>query len=82
MTTPFRVPQNPQAFGRTHFTDADIEQMMREYRNLLLSRSDWTQLVDTVVPNQAAWATYRQALRDAPESWTVGQPWTPPDPPA
>jgi len=63
-------------------TDAQIEQSMRKYRNNLLRASDWTQLVDAVVTDQAAWATYRQALRDAPASWTVGQPWTPPDPPA
>lgn len=68
--------------ARGPFTDAEIEQAMRKYRNNLLRASDWTQLVDAVVADQAAWTTYRQALRDAPESWTVGQPWTPPDPPA
>ncbi len=74
----FYVTENPPET----FTDADIERLMRKYRNKLLRDSDWTQLVDAVVPNQAAWATYRQQLRDAPESWIVGEPWTPPDPPA
>lgn len=36
---------------------------IREKRNVLLSASDWTQLADAPV-DQAAWATYRQALRD------------------
>jgi hypothetical protein len=39
---------------------------IRSQRNTLLSESDWTQLVDAVV-NQEAWAAYRQALRDIPQ---------------
>ena len=35
----------------------------RTKRNGLLAASDWTQVADTPV-DQAAWATYRQALRD------------------
>jgi hypothetical protein len=38
---------------------------VREQRNALLAASDWTQLADAVV-DKAAWATYRQALRDIP----------------
>jgi len=38
---------------------------IRVRRNILLSASDWTHMVsDRVVENQAAWATYRQSLRD------------------
>jgi hypothetical protein len=33
-------------------------------RNRLLYESDWTQLPDVTLSNKAAWATYRQALRD------------------
>lgn len=38
----------------------------REIRNRLLSESDWTQMNDSPLANEAktAWATYRQALRD------------------
>lgn len=36
---------------------------VRTQRNALLSASDWTQLPDAPV-DAAAWATYRQALRD------------------
>lgn len=35
----------------------------REYRNQLLTASDWTQLPDAPVDREA-WAAYRQALRD------------------
>jgi hypothetical protein len=35
----------------------------RSKRNTLLAASDWTQVADAPV-DQAAWATYRQALRD------------------
>ena len=39
---------------------------VRHRRNFVLSRSDWTQLPDAPLINtqMAAWATYRQALRD------------------
>lgn len=37
----------------------------REYRNQLLTASDWTQLPDAPA-DQEAWASYRQALRDLP----------------
>ena len=39
----------------------------RKQRNSLLAASDWTQVADAPV-DQAAWAAYRQALRDLPAS--------------
>lgn len=36
---------------------------VRNNRNALLTASDWTQVADAPV-DQAAWATYRQELRD------------------
>ena len=39
---------------------------VRAKRNKLLAESDWTQVADAPV-DQAAWATYRQALRDITE---------------
>jgi hypothetical protein len=36
---------------------------VRQQRNRLLAESDWTQVPDAPV-DAAAWATYRQALRD------------------
>jgi len=38
----------------------------RTQRDALLSQSDWTQVPDAPV-DQAAWAEYRQALRDIPQ---------------
>jgi hypothetical protein len=38
----------------------------RSKRDVLLSASDWTQVADAPV-DQAAWATYRQSLRDIPQ---------------
>lgn len=41
-------------------------QQIRSKRNQLLTASDWTQVADAPV-DQAAWATYRQDLRDITE---------------
>ena len=46
----------------------DNAEMMRTVRNRLLADSDWTQLPDAQC-DKAAWATYRQALRDFPATW-------------
>ena len=45
---------------------------MRQWRNILLSQSDWTQAPDSPLTDnkKQEWATYRQALRDFPASWT------------
>ena len=40
---------------------------MRHWRDTELARTDFTQVADAPV-DQAAWATYRQALRDLPAS--------------
>jgi hypothetical protein len=40
---------------------------VRAQRDRLLSGSDWTQVADAPV-DQEAWATYRQALRDLPDA--------------
>lgn len=63
-------------------TDADAETVagidkqeadsVRSHRNTLLSDSDWTQIADAPV-NKAAWATYRQSLRDV--TLQAGFPW-------
>ena len=46
-------------------TDQDILDAVREWRTRELSKSDWTQLSDSTA-DKAAWATYRQQLRDLP----------------
>jgi hypothetical protein len=47
-------------------TPEELAVYIREKRNQLLTASDWTQMPDAPV-DQAAWATYRQALRDIPQ---------------
>lgn len=50
------------------YPDATNEQKWEQiklWRNAQLVRTDWTQIVDTPA-DKAAWATYRQALRDLP----------------
>lgn len=44
-------------------TTEQLASEARAQRNALLSASDWTQVADAPV-DQAAWAVYRQALRD------------------
>lgn len=52
-------------------TDMEAEEV-RYQRNHKLAASDWTQVADAQV-DQQAWATYRQALRDIPAQ--AGFPW-------
>jgi hypothetical protein len=42
---------------------------LRIWRDRELAQSDWTQVADSTA-DKAAWATYRQALRDLPASNT------------
>lgn len=43
-----------------------VKESLRPERNRLLAESDWTQLTDAPLPEdkRAAWAAYRQDLRD------------------
>ena len=56
------------------------EQAMRSQRDAFLAASDWTQVSDAPV-DKAAWAAYRQALRDFPATWTPGPTAEFPEPP-
>ena len=53
--------------------DAEQAASMRKQRDEKLAECDWTQVDDAPV-NKAAWATYRQALRDI--TTQEGFPWT------
>ena len=50
--------------------DAQTADAARSTRNIRLAECDWTQLADQPfsTEDQAAWAEYRQGLRDVPES--------------
>jgi hypothetical protein len=47
--------------------DEWVWERLRIKRNTMLQQSDWTQILDAPV-NQELWATYRQKLRDLPET--------------
>ena len=53
--------------------DAEQAKSVRTQRSDKLKECDWTQVADAPV-DQAAWATYRQALRDVTAQ--AGFPWT------
>ena len=57
---------------------------MRSWRDHLLKESDWTQMGDSPLSTQkkTEWATYRQALRDFPASWTPADTADFPDQPS
>ncbi len=57
-------------------TDETKLAVIRSYRNLLLSQSDWTQLPDAQC-DKTAWATYRQSLRDLPTTIDLLNPIVP-----
>jgi hypothetical protein len=53
--------------------DAEQAESVRQQRGEKLKDSDWTQVADAPV-DKAAWATYRQSLRDV--TTQTGFPWT------
>jgi len=48
-------------------TEVEVANSVRSQRDDLLRQSDWTQVLDAPV-DQVAWAAYRQALRDIPQT--------------
>jgi len=66
---------NGQFIGDASLTDAQLMAIIVDDRNKRLAASDWTQLPD--IPktvDKAAWAVYRQALRDLPATVNVEAP--------
>ena len=55
----------------TYIATALVHQV-RSHRNILLAKSDWTQVPDSSLTNEdrAAWRVYRQALRDITKTCT------------
>ena len=51
--------------NETDISDEWLFERIRLWRSRELAASDWTQLADSTA-DKAAWATYRQALRDLP----------------
>lgn len=48
----------------------EAKRNLRDLRNLILEKSDWTQAIDSPLSNEkkAEWATYRQSLRELTNS--------------
>jgi hypothetical protein len=67
------APEFPDA------TDDKKLEQIRLWRDGELAATDWTQVADAPV-NASAWATYRQALRDLPDTIDIANPILP-DPP-
>jgi hypothetical protein len=63
-------PEYPDA------TDDQKMEQIRLWRNYELARTDWTQVADAPV-DVAAWAAYRQALRDLPDTIDIANPVLP-----
>jgi hypothetical protein len=68
-------------FAAPVIPDEEAAKPLRKKRDFLLSESDWTQVADAPV-DQAAWATYRQALRDITAQESFPQEVTWPEKPA
>ena len=82
----FPEPPKPIEMLAMEGVEWAIEEMRRRARvrrNELLNACDWTQVADAPV-NRAAWAAYRQALRDVPDQpgfpdaivWPDSEAWT------
>jgi hypothetical protein len=67
---PFRLSWDGETLSEapTDALEAERAAANREYRNQLLSSTDWTQLPDAPLTDEqkAAYGAYRQALRDLP----------------
>jgi hypothetical protein len=64
---------NLNEIGLEPTDDNDIFTARMKYqRNLLLVASDWAMTTDAPT-DKTAWAEYRQALRDFPSTWEVGE---------
>ena len=59
------------SYDHAQFVDDRAWATVRAKRNQLLRDSDWTAVTDTVLSEaeQTAWAEYRQALRDLPQTY-------------
>lgn len=71
----------PPLIDHTNPSDEDIIRGAKNWRNRELAASDYTQLSDVPLTNKAAWATYRQELRDLPSQGPDPKQWIFPERP-
>lgn len=52
----------------------DTRDFVRQWRNMLLNASDWTQIPDNSLSTvkRQEWAAWRQAVREYPDVWVEG----------
>ena len=75
--------EEAELVARAEAADLDMN-MVRGQRDGMLSAADWTQLGDAALADHTAeeWATYRQSLRDIPQTYDrVSEVVWPNDPP-
>lgn len=75
------VPESELPAGWVREPERHDMAAVRRERNERLTASDWTQVADAPV-DQVAWATYRQALRDLPSTYSGEGPIPWPQEPA
>ena len=68
---PVEIPEKPSSYADFDYTTqqwvvntAMVVFNVLEKRKKLLAGTDWTQMPDVSIATKAAWATYRQELRD------------------
>lgn len=73
-----------EPFHDENTTDEDWAEMLRVHRDNFLAISDWTQISDNKLneDQRQKWAEYRQALRDLPNTATLGMNVEFPNPPS
>tara|TARA_B100001287_G_scaffold266510_1_gene260532 strand:- start:3616 stop:3906 length:291 start_codon:yes stop_codon:yes gene_type:complete len=52
-------------------TTEDDMIVIRSERDRRIAETDWTQLPDVPEATRTMWQTYRQALRDVPQNYTI-----------
>ncbi len=64
-------PNTAVEISAEEMAEADLNSLRRK-RDVLLAESDWTQAADSPLDDatKAEWATYRQALRDIPNTYS------------
>lgn len=64
-----------QVWSTTQLPEETAADNVRQHRDNLLAKTDWTQLIDSPFSNDTngVWQAYRQALRDVPAQ--EGFPW-------
>ena len=74
--TPPQSPLLTEAVRAAVAGELDVDDKLRAMRAVLLRATDWTQAADSPLSQEhrTAWAAYRQALRDLPQTYSGNGP--------